>query len=118
LGRDQPNEEKQITAPMSGYIVLTFRIHEEDGQYVARCEELGISSCAKGIEKAFDRVEEATTLYLSTLDEVGERERVFAEAGIEIKTGEPGSDSVSVRTTPDREFVSLRSARLPEYSFA
>jgi predicted RNase H-like HicB family nuclease len=67
----------------SGYITVTFRIHEEDGQYVGRCMELGVSSCAKSLDKALKRAQEATILYLSTLEEVGERERVFSEAGIQ-----------------------------------
>jgi predicted RNase H-like HicB family nuclease len=97
---------------------LTFKIHEEDGQYVARCEELGISSCARTIEKAFQRAEEATSLYLHTIEEVGERDRVFAEAGIKIHPGEPVRQVVSIRTEPDHEFVTLRRARLPEYAFS
>lgn len=50
--------------------------------YVARCQELGISSFAKTIEKALDRVTEAVGLYLSEIEEAGERDRVFAESGI------------------------------------
>lgn len=55
--------------------------------YVPRCEELGVSSCARSFEKAFTYAEEAAILYLNTIEELGERERVFAEAGIEIMAG-------------------------------
>jgi predicted RNase H-like HicB family nuclease len=101
-----------------GDITLTFKLHSEDGQYVARCVELGISTCAKRIEKALQRIQEATTLYLSTLEEVGERERVLKEAGIEIKPGEPKPHDVAVCARTDEEIVTARSARLPAFVFA
>lgn len=91
-----------------GYITVTFRIHEEDGQYVGRCVELGVSSCAKSLDKALKRAQEATMLYLNTLEEVGERERVFAEAGIAINR-EPSHEPRSVYAHPDDELVALRT---------
>jgi predicted RNase H-like HicB family nuclease len=107
-----------VSATASSHITLTFKIHEEDHQYVGRCEELGISSCAKTIDTAFKRVVEATTLYLNTLESVGEAERVLAEAGVEVRPGEPESRSVPICTSTENEFVTVRSARLPKYAFA
>jgi predicted RNase H-like HicB family nuclease len=97
-----------------GYVLLTFRGHEEDGQYVSACEELGVASCGDTIEAAFDALEEAVALYLDVLEEDGERERVFAERGITIRPGEPPppgeAEPVSVRL---REYVSRRLVSVP-----
>jgi predicted RNase H-like HicB family nuclease len=106
-----------VATRAEGYITLTFKLHVEDGQYVARCVELGVSSCAKGIEKAIERIEEATSLYLNTLEDVGERERVLKEAGIEIKPGVPTPHDVPVCARTDKEIVTARTARLPGFVF-
>lgn len=102
---------------VKGYITVTFRIHEEDGQYVGRCVELGVSSCAKSLDKALKRAQEATILYLNTLEEVGERERVIREAGIRINQ-EPSHEPVSVCASPDDELVALRSVPIRMLSYA
>jgi predicted RNase H-like HicB family nuclease len=108
-----------MTAETCGYITLTFKVEldEETSQYIARCPELGISTSARSIDKAFQRIEEASTLYLNALEEAEERERVFAEAGIAIILGEPAAE-VEVAARPDREFVTLHTVRLPAPSFA
>lgn len=100
-----------------GFITVTFRVHKEDGKYVGRCVELGISSCAKSPEKALVRAQEASILYLNTLEEVGERARVFAEAGITINA-EQSHEAVSVCASPDDELIALRSVPIQTYSYA
>jgi len=107
-----------VAAKAEGYIMLTFKFHREDGQYVARCVELGVSTCARSLEKAMQRIEEATTLYLTTLDDVGESERVFKESGIKVMPGEPEPYDVPLSVRTDEEIVTARSARLPEFAFA
>jgi predicted RNase H-like HicB family nuclease len=100
-----------------GFIRVTFRVHEEEGQYVGRCVELGVSSCAKSSAKALARAQEATILYLNTLEEVGERERVLAEAGITI-VSEQSHDPVSICAYPDDELTALRNVKVPSFSYA
>jgi len=107
-----------VLTQAEGYIMLTFKFHREDGQYVARCVELGVSTCAESLEKAMQRIEEATTLYLTTLEDVGESERVFEEAGITILPGKPEPHDVPLSARTDEEIVTARSARLPEFAFA
>lgn len=101
----------------TGYVTFTFRIHREEAQYVARCVELGISSCGDSLDEALENIEEATTLYLNTLEEVGERDRVFSDAGIEILPGEPVERAVNVDTSTSNEVVAARNARLPQFTF-
>ena len=62
-----------------GYIILTFKVHAEDGQYVSECPELGVASCGDTIDKAFKAVQDATAVYLETLTDEGETERVMTE---------------------------------------
>lgn len=97
-----------------GYILLTFKVHEEDGQYVSECDELGVASCGDTIQEAFDALEDAVTLYLETLDEEGERDRVLAERGIHIVPGDLplDGDEVQVRVRPN-EYVSPHLVRVP-----
>ncbi|MGH2447109.1 MAG: type II toxin-antitoxin system HicB family antitoxin [Chloroflexota bacterium] len=74
-----------------GYLALTATLakDEETGEYVVRCPELGISTMAASPDDALPRICEAVTLFLNTLEEVGERERVFAERGIQMIEEEP-----------------------------
>ncbi len=70
-----------------GHIVLTLLIHEEEGQYVSRCPELGTASCGDTIDEAFHNIREATQLYLNSIETAGERERIFHKRGIQIYLG-------------------------------
>ncbi|HLZ68930.1 MAG TPA: type II toxin-antitoxin system HicB family antitoxin [Dehalococcoidia bacterium] len=62
---------------MLGYVLLTFRVRAEDGQFAAYCDELGVASCGDTVQDAFRAIEEATLLYLNVLNVIedgGERE--------------------------------------------
>lgn len=97
-----------------GYILLTFKVHEEDGFYVSECDELDIASFGDTIEGAFDALEEAVFVYLNALEDEGERERVLTERGIEIIPGqpEPNGEAVTILARP-REYVSPHPMRIP-----
>jgi len=71
-----------------GHVRLHFRVFEEDGQWVGRCQELGISTCADTRAEAEAGVIEATTLYLETLEDEGELGRVLAEHGLKVAPAE------------------------------
>lgn len=78
-----------------GYVLLAFRVFEEDGQYVSECVELGVASCGDTIDEAFKNIREASMLYIDTLEQEGERERLFKERGIVIHPGQP-SENIEV----------------------
>jgi predicted RNase H-like HicB family nuclease len=103
----------------TGYIIVTMRVHHdaETNQFVADCEELGVSTCADTLEEAFAAVEEAATLYLGTVEELGERERIFAKRGIAIQEGPLPSESKPVPTALN-EFVLRRSLDVSTLAFA
>lgn len=93
---------------------MTLKVHKEGDQYVSECVELGVASCGDTLEEAFEAIKDATAVYLDTLEDEGERERVFAERGITVLPGEPPADGreVSVRVRPD-EYVSPETVRIP-----
>ena len=64
---------------MSGYVRLTCKFHKEGRKWVAFCEELGTSTFGRTLDEAEHKLDEATTLHLNTLEDVGERERFFRE---------------------------------------
>lgn len=70
-----------------GHIVLTLLVHEEDGQYVSECPELGTASFGATIDEAFHNIREATELYLNSIEAAGERQRIFRKKGIQIFLG-------------------------------
>ena len=88
---------EQVMEGPEGSIVVTYRVRKEGDQFVAECIELGVASCGDTIDDAFRMIDDAVTLYLNSLEEEGERERVFKERGIIVfKTprAEAGRDSM------------------------
>lgn len=84
------------------YIVLTIKIHQEGDYFLAECEELGVPSFGQSHEEALEAIREAVRLYVNTLEAEGERERVFAEKGIELIPAEQLSGhTVNVRAHTD-----------------
>jgi predicted RNase H-like HicB family nuclease len=97
-----------------GYIVLTLKAHEEEGQYVSECVELGVASCGGMIDEAFEAIKDATAVYLDTLEDEGELGRVLAERGIAVIPGESPEDGRERQVTArPKEYVSLETVPLP-----
>jgi predicted RNase H-like HicB family nuclease len=69
------------------YVMVTLAVHREGEHYVADCLELGTSSFGASEQQALDNVREATLLYLGTLDEMDECERVLHDRGVVIVDG-------------------------------
>jgi predicted RNase H-like HicB family nuclease len=98
----------------SGHIRLTFKAYREGKQWVSECLELGTASCGDTIEQAFDALDDATLLYLQTLEDEGERARVFNERGIDIIPGPPDTSEapLSIPMRP-HEVVSPHEMAIP-----
>jgi len=86
------------------YAMVTLAVHAEGEQYVADCVELGTSSYGASVQEALDNVREATLLFLNTLDELGECERVLQEQGVAIVDG--GAARTRIECPPDSEVYS------------
>jgi predicted RNase H-like HicB family nuclease len=80
-------------------ITLRLEAWREDDLYVAHCPDLDISSYGDTVEDAFAHLKDAIFLYLETIEQDGERERVFRERGIEID--ERPDTKYSVTLHPD-----------------
>lgn len=77
------------TSPAEGYIVVTLRVHEEDGQFASTCPELDTASCGDTVDEALRNIREATVQYLNAIEVSGERTRIFRKRNIPIYPGEP-----------------------------
>jgi len=90
---------------ITGYIIVTFNIQQEDDVWTAHCEELGTATFGHSREEALERLKEAVELHLNTLEDVGERERFFEENGIKTYTYKPRTKKVEITITAplDRE---------------
>jgi predicted RNase H-like HicB family nuclease len=62
-------------------VPYTSQLFEEDGQIVALCPELNISSFGDTSEKALTSLQEAVTLFLEECQRLGTLEMVLEEAG-------------------------------------
>ena len=74
---------------VTGSIQLTQIVEREGSQFAAHCPELGIASCGDTIEEAFANIHEAILLHLDVLEDLGDRDRVFRERGIEVSYETP-----------------------------
>lgn len=74
-----------------GYVILTQRFYQEEGQWVGDCEELGVAHCGDSLDEVRAGLEELLMLTLNTMESVGERERFFAEHGITLHPSADGS---------------------------
>ena len=98
------------------HVVLTLLIHEEDGQYVSRCSELGTASCGDTIDEALQNIKEATLLYVNSLEATGELERIFRRKGIQVYVGPPheADTLVKVNTADTVAFLVHAISGAPE----
>jgi len=71
-------------APTRGYILISLIASEEEGGFVSTCPELGIASQGDTVDQAFHALQDATLVYLNTIEHLGQRQRIFAERGIKI----------------------------------
>ena len=109
-----------MLAPGS-YILLTKRISEEESQFVAICDELGIASCGTDLDDAHSHLDEAITLLLNRLTEMGEIESYLMDRSIEVlppevpnkknkKAGVRQFKHVSLR---DKEWLTSERVQVP-----
>lgn len=82
-------------------IHVHFRVFPEDHLWVGECLELGVSTSAATEEEVRRGIEEATTLYLDTLAEQGELERVLEEYGVPVVA----EDAPAVGTIEERRLT-------------
>jgi predicted RNase H-like HicB family nuclease len=72
-----------------GYIQVTLIASEEEGGYASICPELGIASQGETADEALASLRDATMVFLNTIEQLGQRERVFKERHIRVHPHEP-----------------------------
>lgn len=65
-------------------IELTIEIVAADGQWAARCVELGTATCGETYREAEKNIQEAIAADLNGLEEAGIVEKFFKERGIKV----------------------------------
>jgi predicted RNase H-like HicB family nuclease len=69
------------------HIPYTSQLFEEDGQIVAVCPELNVSSYSDTSEKALMALQEVVALFLEECQQMGTLEIVLKEAGYQFDPG-------------------------------
>ena len=86
-----------MESSFSGYVTLTLSFEQEGSEWVGVCLELGTSTFADTLEECQVELEDLVTDHLDVLEEVGERERLFQEWGIDVHTDEvPGEFTMTL----------------------
>ena len=89
-----------------GYISLTLEAFPEGKQFVSRCRELDVTSCGSDVTAAFDNLKDALATYLNAIEQLGDRARIFAEKGIEIRKTRPRTITVESAQLPPNSYTS------------
>ena len=80
------------------YIIVTLWITRDGEYFAATCKELGTASFGSTEQEALANVIDATELYLSTLEDLGECSQVLSEKGVRVYSDEPAG--VPMATPP------------------
>ena len=88
-----------------GYVILTLRFFQEEGQWVGDCEELGVAHCGDSLDEVRAGLEELLMLTLNTMESVVERERFFAEHGITLHPSDQPTPTQEYHVLPDTHLV-------------
>ena len=87
-----------------GYVVLTCSFHQENNKWVGTCLELGTSTFGRSLSDVDKKLQEAITLHLNTLEDVGECESFFTEHHIVFHETMPRNIRIPITRTTDNSF--------------
>lgn len=74
---------------MDIHLEYRMEVFKEEGQYVALCPELNVSSFGDSVEEAKRSLKEAIELFLEECDSMGTLCEVLSEAGFTPDPGRP-----------------------------
>jgi hypothetical protein len=95
-----------------GFIILTLTFKQDQKRWLAECSELGTATYGRTLNQAHEELVELVTLHLDTLEEVGERERFFAQHRIEFYADD-GAPTQVTPTVPVNEALYFHTHRFP-----
>lgn len=85
----------------SGYVVLTFKFHEEGKRWVGLCEDLGTSTFGNTLDEVKEALADLVGLHLNELEAVNERPRFFREHKIRFYSRKPALRRKSIALLPN-----------------
>ena len=94
---------------------VTIAVWQEGVHWVSECLEFGVGSFGPSADKAAEEAMDALCSYLNTLEELGERDRIFRERSIVTYVTEPLEFSLAKLPTEftKRAGFQLRARELP-----
>ncbi len=97
------------------YVPLTIAVWREGSSWVSQCVELDIASCGDTPDEAAQEAMDAVCSYVNTLEELGERDAVFAKRSVKIFAMPPESVPLAdlPREIADRSQLQVRPWHLP-----
>lgn len=84
-----------------GYVLLTFRFHEEGNRWVGLCEDLGTSTFGDTLDEVKEALADLVGLHLNELEAVNERPRFFREHKIPFYRKKPALRRKSIPLLPN-----------------
>jgi predicted RNase H-like HicB family nuclease len=84
-----------------GFIILTLKFAKEGKRWTAYCIQLGTATYGRSIQEATERIQEAVSLHLNTLEDVGECERFLKEHGITFYPSRPKHVDINLNSSQD-----------------
>ena len=101
-----------------GYVILTLEFRKEGKKWAAYCKELGTATFGYTLYDAEEKLKEAVSLHMNTLEDVGERENFFKKHNIKYHSNKPPA-SVTITTSISGDiFVKPYAQAMPQLSFA
>ena len=83
------------------YLRVQYDVHEEDGQFVSVCPQLGTASCGATRDEALRNLKDAVELHLTVLDEEGELVRLLSERGVVVASIQGSIHQESFESIPE-----------------
>lgn len=100
--REQLTAAGQDVGGVLGYVVLTLEFRKEPGGWSGVCRELGTATDGRSLERVRTELAELVLLTLNGLEDLRDRERVFAERGIRLYRERPPAQ-LETRMPVDRD---------------
>jgi len=101
-----------------GYVILTLEFHKEGRKWTAYCKELGTATFGYSLIDAEEKIKEAVSLHLDTLEDVGERENFFKKHRIKYHSTRPPNNVTIIASIRGDIFIKPYAQAVPQLSFA
>jgi hypothetical protein len=99
-----------VSALIEGYVVVTLEFRKEGQRWLGHCRELSTATDAETFDAVVEELVDLVTLHLNELEDVGERQRFFAEHGIELVRDEPKEVQRTLPVSFDDEWLVVARA--------